>query len=1093
MASRREMYEDAIKKIRPYIRGSVSADLIDQILNGTIAANSNTGNSAILDDDRRKSLDPIVDLINGGYGISELLDRLKASEGIDNISSLIRITGSKQLLNGNNSPLINGNSSYSDGSNIKGNIYLEDGFLNLEDFKFYPENNVPTKEDSAITVFELLDSKIGTAIRDTIGISIFTSLIPPHIASRAVPYVSIKIMSPTSISTNGSNTIADSLSLIRYLKGKIEWKKDDINSIMFANNINGNMIANAGGMELFTSPQTLISDIDDINSNTFLGTRPVDRFRPLMTLTSMDLEQVSAGAGLMSYKQGKLEFVLHDRGRLSEISQFVKPGAYASVELEIEYGWSIDPNSGSRELENLSIKDDVFAQFIDSLKIVEKYIVVNSTFNFDDTGQVNISSTISMKGAQDIKSLDLSETVGASKNAIAAAMKDIQKIAFGDQSKLVADVFGESIINSIANDESVLQVDDKNLSDIRKSLNRISTSQKPLSGDLLDLGRKLDEIFKQGGSLSIVEKAASEFVTKLINDAPVNKEIFFATEDMLKNKNSSKENLISIDAFKNSMDSSDYQNGSISLGRLLLLILGKPLKASKKFDEIHFIFNKVNDRGGFVRSLSLASFPLDRKKLQANLNDLFKKNTKISLVGLLGVIGIAHVNSMTYPAYGFAAAYNDKGELEQTGNTSIDKSLSASGIYDRNFVQPRLSIVTECVPGVLNPNQTILRIHVTDAANQPYLTHAEAILAMRSDSSFFLDTSGLSEKHPLFKSIYPNDLNPDKILKYRTDTIQKMNEKGIIIPVINDSKPGEKNKSSSYNIDLTKIFRSNDPKKVRDFMSEALPIIKYGGAYGLVRNITVSSISDPALATINVIAADEAQGSSEKSSKNKGLPLIVNPTEISVEMLGCPLVNFGQSFYIDLASNTSADNIYACVGINHKISPGEFTTTLKLVMNVGAYGIYNSSARKIEMTKQMLKLTATTNLLNTANTKLQNLVSGVGDLVNVNYNFFNGGNKKNNKYINLYLPSGNVEYTNEQITGFVSDNTNKIECYQFPSISMKSENIPDSIVALYFNSDVDNGIDVNVSIENIKREIQANAAAGRRAAAKKRAASAAAK
>jgi hypothetical protein len=150
-------------------------------------------------------------------------------------------------------------------------------------------------------------------------------------------------------------------------------------------------------------------------------------------------------------------------------------------------------------------------------------------------------------------------------------------------------------------------------------------------------------------------------------------------------------------------------------------------------------------------------------------------------------------------------------------------------------------------------------------------------------------------------------------------------------------------------IDLSKLFKAGNPQSVKKFVSEGLPVIRYGNGAGMLKNISVSSISDPALATINIIAADEASDEAASSTKKKGLPMIVTPTEVTVDMLGCPLINFGQSAYIDFGTGTTMDNVYACTSVNHSFSPGEFSTSAKFVINVGAYGIYNSTKRQLDL------------------------------------------------------------------------------------------------------------------------------------------------
>ena len=65
------------------------------------------------------------------------------------------------------------------------------------------------------------------------------------------------------------------------------------------------------------------------------------------------------------------------------------------------------------------------------------------------------------------------------------------------------------------------------------------------------------------------------------------------------------------------------------------------------------------------------------------------------------------------------------------------------------------------------------------------------------------------------------------------------------------------------------------------------------------------------------------------------------PCELSVNSLGCNLIDFAQQFFIDFNTGTTADNIYIVNGISHKFEPGSFTTDIKFVP-IDAYGKYSS-------------------------------------------------------------------------------------------------------------------------------------------------------
>ena len=72
----------------------------------------------------------------------------------------------------------------------------------------------------------------------------------------------------------------------------------------------------------------------------------------------------------------------------------------------------------------------------------------------------------------------------------------------------------------------------------------------------------------------------------------------------------------------------------------------------------------------------------------------------------------------------------------------------------------------------------------------------------------------------------------------------------------------------------------------------------------------------------------------------------VHPVDCSIETIGCPLWDFGQQIFIDFGTGTTVDNIYAVVGIDHTIAPGEFKTSVKM-RQLAAWGAYSSMIDRI--------------------------------------------------------------------------------------------------------------------------------------------------
>ena len=56
---------------------------------------------------------------------------------------------------------------------------------------------------------------------------------------------------------------------------------------------------------------------------------------------------------------------------------------------------------------------------------------------------------------------------------------------------------------------------------------------------------------------------------------------------------------------------------------------------------------------------------------------------------------------------------------------------------------------------------------------------------------------------------------------------------------------------------------------------------------------------------------------------------------------GCPIIEYGQSFFVDFGTGTTVDNVYVVSGIDHTIGTGKFETKLKMTQ-VDAFGKYTS-------------------------------------------------------------------------------------------------------------------------------------------------------
>ena len=61
-----------------------------------------------------------------------------------------------------------------------------------------------------------------------------------------------------------------------------------------------------------------------------------------------------------------------------------------------------------------------------------------------------------------------------------------------------------------------------------------------------------------------------------------------------------------------------------------------------------------------------------------------------------------------------------------------------------------------------------------------------------------------------------------------------------------------------------------------------------------------------------------------------GLPMLIHPTQLTMEVFGTPMFKYSQKFFVDFGTGTSADNFYVITGVDMNFAPGEFKTSLKM-------------------------------------------------------------------------------------------------------------------------------------------------------------------
>jgi hypothetical protein len=181
-------------------------------------------------------------------------------------------------------------------------------------------------------------------------------------------------------------------------------------------------------------------------------------------------------------------------------------------------------------------------------------------------------------------------------------------------------------------------------------------------------------------------------------------------------------------------------------------------------------------------------------------------------------------------------------------------------------------------------------------------------------------------------------------------------KQGLIIAVPEEA--GAKAKGGSFDLaQLEKAHYRLDGgfPRLKKFISSTMPTIVYGTQNSAVITANLASMDNPQLATVNMLRTGGG-GTTAAGARDSGVPLRVAPNELTLDTFGCPLMNFGQQFFVDFGTGTTCDNVYTVTGIDHDFSPGEFKTSVKLTQ-LDAYGKYESMLDTVQKALTALSTT----------------------------------------------------------------------------------------------------------------------------------------
>ena len=256
--------------------------------------------------------------------------------------------------------------------------------------------NNPSKSHPGLSIIVSNTNQVSVANKFTNACSLFLNSIPAIEMSKAMPYLEVNILVPVRAVNNNRLSAP---SIYKFLFGGTQVDNGSVlETLSLANqetrstgsNPDAPTVFTTVGMEAFLMPQTLVN-ADNITDSQTTANPALDKFRPFLSLKEFSLNEVQSFEAY-GYQTGKLSFTLHDRSRLSQIAEFVKADIRGGTEILIEFGWC------HMEAEQGSNPNNIYADIINGMRKRLKFQVINSSFTFDDNGQVEVSLDLATLG-----------------------------------------------------------------------------------------------------------------------------------------------------------------------------------------------------------------------------------------------------------------------------------------------------------------------------------------------------------------------------------------------------------------------------------------------------------------------------------------------------------------------------------------------------------------------------------------------------------------------------------------------------------------------------------------------------------------------
>jgi len=874
---------------------------------------------------------------------------------------------------------------------------------------FYKEVcGVSENPPRAFTVNVLRSPMLSEARKNTGEIEFFLNYMPSIFPSQMVPYFSVEFQLPQTVmqSNNNNQLYLQRPSLLRFLMGsQIDIAKMPLTAADQAllsvvdtrvkSRENPAGTSQFIGMEMFTTPQTL-SNMEELGV-TQGRLNQVKPFLPPASILGASIQIMNAGAGKFAHKKADMELKIHDKARIVEFSEFLRGGpGHRDTTVWLTYGWLAPRNRGD---------DDAYAKFINENMLVrEAFTLKNSSFSFDNAGQVSVKLELVSKGFATVESALIQTTQKTGKTILeqlSAILARIQKnrAAFGAAPEgLNKEIRIFQVLDAAAAGDTDFDIPEDELKGLLDSASEAIKNSKTIV-DKAAAQTLIEDVARLYG------KKKDQKVTNIKND--IFKEIKdFNSKNFAKCSSQNSPDPFLPDQTKKVKDyllySSDLvrvtneqagpvneqagaQQGKVaskgakggkaptapdpsrrvtSFGKVFSVFCLPALlnvASEENIDEVQVSFYQLNESCGPVSLHSIAEFPIDLAMLETQFSEfaVARGGEAMTVQEFLQFIIDTQIGDNRSPGYGMRSFYepydiNKPSESVSGDEANYNKKMTEwAGKYG-SYKKPSIAIKMETT----FENTSNTKINLLDklqstvgaAYNEPLLNQTDP------------NVKKIKKIH-----IYDKQLNPytkeAQLLRaddgsytaYDGEPAREIaSEMKQRFPGFDESSIQNFVQRQIENSDSFRVARGKDV--LRNYVGNTVPRLIIGANGSLITNASLASKTDGLLGTNNMLGgsfkAKSTLAPNGLSMAENNIPMRIMPAQLTLTSMGCPIADLYQTYFVDFGTGTTLDAMYACTQLSHNFGPGKFETSWTFAYTDG-YGKFFGAPNIKELLKNV--------------------------------------------------------------------------------------------------------------------------------------------